>query len=201
MGEIWFSSDLHFSHDREFVWKERGFENVGEMNLTLIDNFNSIIHPCDTLYLLGDNWLNCSVEEGIALLHQIRCKDVRFIRGNHDSPTRWEALKEVGTPIGWAEMIKDAKKYYLLSHYPTQTANYDDGWGNAVRNIHGHSHQKSPMTDDFRINVGVDAWANTPVSFGEVKELLNKSYFSDAFVHPKKELEKPIPKGEYSWDL
>ena len=50
MGEIWFSSDLHFSHDREFVWKERGFENVGEMNLTLIDNFNSIIHPCDTLY-------------------------------------------------------------------------------------------------------------------------------------------------------
>ena len=24
---------------------------------------------------------------------------------------------------------------------------------------------------------------------------------NDAFVHPKKELEKPVPKGEYSWDL
>jgi len=181
MSEIWFSSDLHLSHDKDFVWKERGFSSVGEMNVALIDNFNECVRTQDTLYLLGDNWLNCSVGEGIALLHQIKCKDIRFIRGNHDSPTRWESLKEVGTPIGWAEMIKDAKKYYLLSHYPTQTANYDDGWGNAVRNIHGHSHQKSPMTDDFRINVGVDAWNNRPVSFGEVRELLNKNYFSDVF--------------------
>lgn len=192
MAEIWFSSDLHLNHNKFFVWQERGFSSVEEMNIAIIDNFNECVRMQDTLYLLGDNWLNCSVEEGIALLRQIRCKDIRFIRGNHDSPTRWEALKEVGTPIGWAEMIKDAKKYYLLSHYPTQTANYDDGWGNAVRNIHGHSHQKSPMTDDFRINVGVDAWANTPVSFGEIKELLNKNYFDKV---------SRKPKGEYSWDL
>lgn len=199
MGEIWFSSDLHLNHNKEFVWKERGFSSVEEMNVTIIDNFNECVRTQDTLYLLGDNWLNCSVEEGIALLHQIRCKDVRFIRGNHCSNQRWEALKEVGTPIGWAEMIKDAKKYYLLSHYPTQTANYDDEWATAVRNLHGHSHQKSPLSGDFQINVGVDAWDNRPVSFGEVKELLNKSYFDDAFIHPKKELEKP--KGEYSWEL
>ena len=162
------------------------------MNLTLIDNFNSIIHPGDTLYLLGDNWLNCSVEEGIALLRQIRCKDIHFIFGNHDGPQRREALKEVGTPLGWAEMIKDAKKYYLLSHYPTQTANYDDEWATAVRNLHGHSHQKSPLSGDFQVNVGVDAWNNRPVSFGEVKELLNKNYFDNSFCKPK---------GEYSWDL
>lgn len=199
MGEIWFSSDLHLNHQKNFIWEERGFSSVEEMNATIIDNFNSIIHPCDTLYLLGDNWLNCSVEEGIALLHQIRCKDIRFIFGNHDGPQRREALKEVGMPLGWAEMIKDAKKYYLLSHYPTQTANYDDEWATAVRNLHGHSHQKSPLSGDFQVNVGVDAWNNRPVSFGEVKELLNKSYFDDAFIHPKKELEKP--KGEYSWDL
>jgi calcineurin-like phosphoesterase family protein len=189
MGEIWFSSDLHFSHDREFVWKERGFENVGEMNITLIDNFNSIIHPGDTLYLLGDNWLNCSVEEGIALLRQIRYKDIRFIRGNHDSPTRWEALKEVGTLLGWAEVIKDAKKYYYLSHYPTHTANYDDEWGTAIRNLHGHTHQKLPVSDDFYFNVGVDAWDCRPVSFGEVKTLMNKYYFDDVLIHPKKALE------------
>ena len=63
MGEIWFSSDLHLNHTKNFVWEERGFSSVEEMNVMLIDNFNSIIRPCDTLYLLGDNWLNCSVEE------------------------------------------------------------------------------------------------------------------------------------------
>ena len=192
MGEIWFSSDLHLNHDKDFVWKERGFSSVGEMNIALIDNFNECVRTQDTLYLLGDNWLNCSVEEGIALLNQIKCKDIRFIRGNHDSPNRWGVLWEVGKTLGWAEMIKDAKKYYLLSHYPTQTANYDDGWGNAVRNLHGHSHQKSPLSGDFQINVGVDAWNNRPVSFGEVKELLNKNYFDNSFCKPK---------GEYSWDL
>lgn len=177
MGEIWFSSDLHLNHNREFVWEARGFTSVGEMNITIIDNFNDCVRTQDTLYLLGDNWLNCSVEEGIALLRQIRCKDIRFIRGNHESPSRWEALKEVGTPIGWAEVIKDAKKYYYLSHYPTHTANYDDEWGTAMRNLHGHTHQQSPLTADFYVNVGVDAWGNRPVSFGEVKELLNKNYF------------------------
>ena len=201
MGEIWFSSDLHLNHAKDFIWKERGFSSVEEMNAALIDNFNECVQTQDTLYLLGDNWLNCSVEEGIALLRQIRCKDIRFIFGNHDSPQRREALKEVGTLLGWAEMIKDGKKYYLLSHYPTQTTNYDDEWATAVRNLHGHSHQKSPLSGDFQVNVGVDAWNNRPVSFGEVKELLNRSYFSDAFVHPKKEFEKPVPKGEYSWEL
>ena len=151
------------------------------MNIALIDNFNECVKTQDTLYLLGDNWLNCSVEEGIALLRQIKCKDIRFIHGNHESPTRWEALKEVGTPIGWAEMIKDAKKYYLLSHYPTQTANYDDEWATAVRNLHGHSHQKGSLSGDFQVNVGVDAWNNRPVSFGEVKELLNMGYFHNLF--------------------
>lgn len=192
MGEIWFSSDLHLNHDKDFVWKERGFSSVGEMNVALIDNFNECVRTQDTLYLLGDNWLNCSVEEGIALLNQIKCKDIRFIRGNHDSPNRWGVLWEVGKTLGWAEMIKDAKKYYLLSHYPTQTTNYDDEWATAVRNLHGHSHQKSPLSGDFQVNVGVDAWNNRPVSFGEVKELLNKSYFNNSFCKPK---------GEYSWKL
>lgn len=192
MGEIWFSSDLHLNHQKDFVWKERGFSSVQEMNATIIDNFNECVRTQDTLYLLGDNWLNCSVGEGIALLNQIKCKDIRFIRGNHDSPNRWGVLWEVGKTLGWAEMIKDAKKYYLLSHYPTQTTNYDDEWATAVRNLHGHSHQKSPLSGDFQVNVGVDAWNNRPVSFGEVKELLNKNYFDNSFCKPK---------GEYSWDL
>lgn len=178
MSEIWFSSDLHLNHNKEFVWEERGFSSVEEMNVAIIDNFNECVRSQDTLYLLGDNWLNCSVEEGVALLHQIRCKDIRFIRGNHCSNQRWEALKEVGTRLGWAEVIKDAKKYYYLSHYPTTTFNYDDEWATAMRNIHGHTHQINPITNDFQINVGVDAWNCHPVSFGEVKEFLNKNYFS-----------------------
>ena len=29
---LFFTSDWHFNHDREFVWKQRGFSSVDEMN-------------------------------------------------------------------------------------------------------------------------------------------------------------------------
>ena len=37
---IYFSSDLHLNHDKDFIWRERGFSSVEEMNETIVDNFN-----------------------------------------------------------------------------------------------------------------------------------------------------------------
>ena len=51
MSKIWFTSDLHFSHDRDFVWQERGFNSIQEMNEKIIENFNSVIEPDDILYI------------------------------------------------------------------------------------------------------------------------------------------------------
>ena len=51
---IWITSDFHFGHDKEFVWKERGFSSIEEMNETLVDNFNAVVNPEDTVYVLGD---------------------------------------------------------------------------------------------------------------------------------------------------
>ena len=38
MGNIYFSSDTHFSHDRDFIWGARGFKNVTEMNEQIVKN-------------------------------------------------------------------------------------------------------------------------------------------------------------------
>ena len=32
MSKIWFTSDLHFCHDRDFIYGPRGFKSVQEMN-------------------------------------------------------------------------------------------------------------------------------------------------------------------------
>ena len=58
MASIWFTSDFHFCHDREFVWKARGFESVEEMNEAIVARFQEKIQPEDTLYILGDCMLN-----------------------------------------------------------------------------------------------------------------------------------------------
>ena len=39
---IYLASDLHFNHDKPFIYEPRGFTNVYDMNRAIIKNFNSI---------------------------------------------------------------------------------------------------------------------------------------------------------------
>ena len=38
---IWFSSDLHFNHDKDFCYGPRGFQSIEEMNTEIIKRWNS----------------------------------------------------------------------------------------------------------------------------------------------------------------
>ena len=40
---IYLTSDWHFGHDREFIWKARDYSSVEEMNEDQIDKINSLI--------------------------------------------------------------------------------------------------------------------------------------------------------------
>ena len=51
---IWITSDLHFSHERDFVYGPRGFKSAQEMNETIISVWNRLIKPDDDVYVLGD---------------------------------------------------------------------------------------------------------------------------------------------------
>ena len=51
---IYFTSDLHFGHENVIRFNNRPFRNEREMSRVLITNYNSIVKPDDTVYLLGD---------------------------------------------------------------------------------------------------------------------------------------------------
>ena len=38
---IYFISDTHFNHDRDFIWGNRGYNSVNEMNEDIIINFKN----------------------------------------------------------------------------------------------------------------------------------------------------------------
>ena len=42
MKKIYFSSDLHFSHNKDFIYKARGFTSIEEHDEEIIKRFNSI---------------------------------------------------------------------------------------------------------------------------------------------------------------
>ena len=43
MGEVWFSSDLHLGHQKEFLYVPRGFSSIEEHDEAIIDNINEVV--------------------------------------------------------------------------------------------------------------------------------------------------------------
>lgn len=173
--EIWFTSDTHFCHQREFLWGPRGFTNVEEMNEAIIERWNKVVKPNDIVYHLGDTMLNDNVK-GIECFKRLNGQ-IFIIWGNHDSENRTNMLFEecrhklLG---GWyATVIKHGKHNIYLSHYPTLTANHDDKkpFSQHVINLHGHTHQQTNWLDPenpFMYHVGLDSHNCTPIHIDEV---------------------------------
>ena len=55
---VFITSDLHFGHDKAFLYAPRGFSTITEHDATVISNWNSVIAPEDIVYVLGDVCLN-----------------------------------------------------------------------------------------------------------------------------------------------
>ena len=172
---IFFTSDTHFNHKAIISYCSRPFESVEEMNDRLIDNWNQVVKPNDTVYHLGDFALYCNDVE------QIRKKlngKINLIQGNHDR-------SKIGKYFDWFGpqlRINYKKQDIILNHYPllTYAGCYTNTW-----NLFGHVHTlKVPNgnPDTTRMNyllplqydVGVDNNNFTPVSFDEVYEIINK---------------------------
>ena len=176
MGKIWFTSDLHFGHDRDFIWAARGFESVDEMNEALVSRFNSKVQPEDTVYILGDSIMgdNTTNEQ---YLSQLNGKKI-IILGNHDTSKRIKIYEKYADEILYSTIIKYKKKMIYLSHYQTLTGNYDDNYGKCVFNFHGHTHQTDNFTDpySFMYHVGVDSHDCYPVCIDDALEAIKNKY-------------------------
>ena len=90
---IYFTSDLHLGHDRDFVWGARGFENLEAMETAIVERFNSIVTDNDDVYLLGDSMLG-DLEHSFSILKQLNGKK-HFIIGNHDTSNRIKKYAEL----------------------------------------------------------------------------------------------------------
>ena len=80
---IYFTSDLHLGHNAVINMQNRPFANVDEMNRVLIDNYNSVVHQNDTVYLLGDICFRIGVDRANELIASLKGKKY-LICDNHD---------------------------------------------------------------------------------------------------------------------
>ena len=189
MSKIFVSSDYHFNHDREFLWKARGFNSVDEMNEAIIANHNSVITDEDDIYILGDICLGGGApgitDKNQALIERLNGR-IHVILGNHDTPARqkmYMMCKNV-VDVKYADMIHYRGYHFYLSHFPTITSNLEkETLKQCTICLFGHTHQNNNFFMDmpFMYHVGVDSHNCTPVLLDDaiedmkakVKECLN----------------------------
>lgn len=172
---IYFTSDLHFGHNRDFIYKVRGFNSVEEMNEALLHNYNEVVKEDDIVYILGDCTLG-DVDTGIEYLKKLNGSKT-LILGNHDSGYKIERYIKEGIfdVIEYGLRIRGSKyKTFFLSHYPTLVNNFKDPVN--VWNLHGHTHSKEvfEIKEYKNYNVSVDAHNNYPVSLEQVLSDINE---------------------------
>ena len=179
---IYFTSDLHFCHDKPFLYTPRGFSNIDDHDETIIKNWNSIIADEDDVYLLGDLMLN-DTEKGLEYIKQLKGK-IHIIIGNHDTNTRIALYKTLANVVEvvYATQIEYKNRKFYLSHYPMyanvrETLRYPT---QVLYSLHGHTHQNTNFFNDmfFIYHVGLDSHNNCPVSIEQVIEDCNAKFNS-----------------------
>lgn len=152
MNNTWFISDQHFMHKNVLEFEERPFQTIEEMQIKMIEAWNSVVGKHDTVFVVGDF---CFAKHLVwkDILGQLK-GNVTLIKGNHDKTKVIDRVKEDGflEEIYTVGHLLKVDKYYLnLSHYPMEI-----GMRPFLFSIHGHIHNQ-PSSYINQINVGVDS--------------------------------------------
>ena len=178
-AKVFFTSDTHFNHANIIGFCSRPFKNVNEMNETLIANWNRVVGVDDIVFHLGDFCLGGSAE-WTNVLNRLNGK-IYLIVGNHDMKNLRQSYYDRFEEIVMQMHIEIGKQRIYLNHCPflCYGGAYKDTW-----QLFGHVHTSKNNTgkDASRLNmlfptqydVGVDNNNFTPVSFDQVKAIIQK---------------------------
>lgn len=167
---IYVTSDLHFGHDREFIWKARGYNSVDSMNIDLVFKWNSIVTDEDDVYVLGD--LMLGLPQNIEYIKALHGK-LHIVLGNHDTSTREQMYKKLDNVVEVTCAIRlDYKKYhFFMTHFPCLTGNLEkEHLRQMTLNLYGHTHQVTNFYEDrpYMYHVGIDSHGGYPVNLDQV---------------------------------
>lgn len=198
MKNIFFISDTHFGHANMLTFinydgtRMRPFSSVEECDELMIENWNKLVKPTDTIYHLGDIIYHCKNRDEI--MQRLNGEKI-LIKGNHDKDQ-----------LGWyMKYFKDIRGThhidgnYLLGHFPI----HPDSKGRFVRQLHGHIHAQTVMKHEPYINpfgeiveeLVPDPWYRNccvevnnyaPVPFELIKEETEKLIEDGIIIIPKK---------------
>ena len=140
----------------------RDYENADEMNEKLIEMWNSVVTPEDTVYNLGDLSMAANTKKIIEVAKRLNGKHF-LILGNHDHSIKKDKEKLIAiTKDDGNKMFEDIRDYKLLTfpgiqiilfHYPM--AAWENQQNGSIM-LHGHLHDYMTNVKGKILNVGFD---------------------------------------------
>lgn len=130
----WFISDTHFAHENilKFEAEKRPFKSIEEHDEYLINGWNALIKPDDTLIHLGDVCFKSATKID-EIMPQLNGRKL-LVRGNHDTQNAKKYLEYFDDVLS---VIEDKKRGIIYSHYPLHPQCLTHRY---KFNVHGHTH-------------------------------------------------------------
>lgn len=184
MSNIWFTSDLHFGHEK--VAGIRGFDKTEDHDYHLLRQWSKRVGEDDVVWVLGDLCLS-ELDYALGLVSTLPGRK-HFVSGNHDAvhPMHRRAHNfqrrylEVFESIQPFARIRVMKQSVLMSHFPYTVDRGETRYPQyRLPNLrewllHGHTHLPDIRTGPREIHVGLDAWNLAPVQRGEIERLMKE---------------------------
>jgi calcineurin-like phosphoesterase family protein len=190
-------SDTHFGHTNS--WEKfkrangdplRPFTSTEEMDETMVERWNAVVRPQDTVYHLGDVVINKK-----SLHHVKRLNGKKnLVRGNHDI-FKDADYREVGFESLYG--VRVFVDQFILSHIPL----HPDCVSERFRvNVHGHLHaneimqtvdpsgwsyeERTPRPDPRYLCVSVEHTDYRPLSFEEIEDRIKARWEATGYTNP-----------------
>ena len=154
----WVTSDLHFGHKNIMTFcpeaRSRFKLDLDYMNETMVKEWNEMIEPEDTVYILGDVAF-LPAAKATSFMRRLNGRKI-LVEGNHDR----KLLQDPEFRAEFAEVHKYLDINYngtkvVMFHYPI--AEWDQMHRGAVH-LHGHLHGGISGMEKYRCrDMGMDA--------------------------------------------
>lgn len=196
--KTFFTSDNHFNHENIIKFCFRGygsyeerknnpelhFKSIGEMNEIMVQRWNEVVGPTDTVYVLGDFAMGDKYKS-VEYFNRLNGTK-HLVLGNHDCNN---FVKKVVHPaileMGFASITEEL--YAKIDGRNVWMAHIPYGYNNDNRNylrekvkpgfslkkdviLSGHVHDGWIINNYNSINVGTDVWDFYPQTLSQLLE-------------------------------
>lgn len=168
MKKVFITADLHFSHAKVISTEDRPFVDTDIMNTVLIENWNNVVRPEDTVFVAGDFSFD-SKENTKKICNKLNGTKI-LVMGNHDTSRGIKWWMDVGfNEVCKRPIIYD--NFIIIQHKPPEIID------TSYIYLYGHVHNNIMYKTIYENTACVctSRWGYAPIEIKTILQIIDKT--------------------------